>query len=63
MGSITIRIPEGIGGAVRERDAEFTEFFRAEYPGLVRTLYLVTRDREQARDIAQEAFIQLFARW
>lgn len=63
MGSITLRIPEGIGGAVRERDAEFTEFFRAEYPGLVRTLYLVTRDREQARDIAQEAFIQLFARW
>jgi RNA polymerase sigma factor (sigma-70 family) len=62
MGSITIRIPKRIGG-VRQRDAEFTEFFQAEYPRLVRTLYLVTRDREQARDIAQEAFIQLLARW
>jgi RNA polymerase sigma factor (sigma-70 family) len=62
MGSITLRVPKGIGG-MRDRDAEFTEFFEAEYPGLVRTLFLVTRDREQARDIAQEAFIQLFARW
>jgi DNA-directed RNA polymerase specialized sigma24 family protein len=63
MGAITVRARRGIDGAVGERDAEFTEFFRAEYPGLVRALYLVTRDREQARDIAQDAFIQLFARW
>jgi RNA polymerase sigma factor (sigma-70 family) len=63
MGAITVRARRGIDGAVGERDAEFTAFFRAEYPGLVRTLYLVTRDKEQARDVAQEAFIQLFARW
>jgi len=62
MGSITIRVTKGID-AVSERDAGFTAFFRSEYPGLVRTLFLVTRDREQARDIAQEAFVQLFARW
>lgn len=46
-----------------ERDAQFTGFFRDEYPRLVRTLFLVVRDAEQARDIAQDAFVQLFARW
>jgi RNA polymerase sigma-70 factor (ECF subfamily) len=44
-------------------DAEFTGFFRAEYPALIRSLYLIVRDREQARDLAQEAFVQLFSRW
>jgi RNA polymerase sigma-70 factor, ECF subfamily len=63
MGAITVRARRGIDGAVSERDAEFTAFFRAEYAGLVRTLFLITRDREQARDMAQEAFAQLFARW
>jgi len=62
MGSITIRV-KGLAGAVSDRDAGFTAFFRAEYPALVRTLFLITHDREQARDIAQDAFVQLFARW
>ena len=62
MGSITIRA-KGIGGAVSERDAGFTAFFRAEYPAVVRTLYVVVHDRELARDIAQDAFVQLFVRW
>lgn len=63
MGSITIRAKEGIAGAVSDRDAGFTTFFRTEYPGVVRTLYLIVHDREQAQDIAQDAFVQLFARW
>lgn len=63
MGSIAIRISERIGRAVPDSDAAFTEFFRAEYPSLVRMLYLVVHDRELARDIAQDAFVQLFARW
>jgi RNA polymerase sigma factor (sigma-70 family) len=62
MGSITIRV-KGLAGAVSDQDAGFIAFFRAEYPGLVRTLFLVTHDREQARDIAQDAFVQLYARW
>jgi RNA polymerase sigma-70 factor (sigma-E family) len=44
-------------------DAEFTAFFQAEYPALIRSIYLIVRDREQARDIAQDAFVQLFSRW
>jgi DNA-directed RNA polymerase specialized sigma24 family protein len=63
MSSITLRLKEGGEGVVNELDADFTAFFRAEYPALVRSLYLVLHDREQARDIAQDAFVQLFARW
>lgn len=63
MGSITIRATERIARAVSERDEGFTTFFRNEYPSLVRTLYLVVHDRELARDLAQDAFVQLFARW
>ena len=44
-------------------DAEFAGFFEAEYPALIRSMYLIVRDREQARDIAQDAFVQLFSRW
>lgn len=44
-------------------DAEFAGFFQAEYPALIRSIYLIVRDREQARDIAQDAFVQLFSRW
>lgn len=49
--------------AVAGPDAEFVGLFQAEYPALVRSMYLIVRDREQARDIAQEAFVQLFTRW
>jgi RNA polymerase sigma factor (sigma-70 family) len=63
MSSITMRLREGTTGAVAERDAEFAWFFRTEYEAVVRTMYLIVHDRELARDIAQEAFIQLFARW
>jgi len=44
-------------------DAEFDAFFQVEYPALVRSMYLIVHDREQAKDIAQEAFVQLFTRW
>jgi RNA polymerase sigma-70 factor (sigma-E family) len=45
------------------QDAEFAALFQAEYPALIRSMYLIVRDREQARDLAQEAFVQLFSRW
>jgi RNA polymerase sigma-70 factor, ECF subfamily len=63
MSLITMRLREGTTGAVAERDAEFAWFFRTEYEAVVRTLYLIVHDREQARDIAQDAFVQLFTRW
>lgn len=63
MNPIAIRAVEGSARYMGERDAEFTAFFRREYPKLVRSLFLVVHDVEHARDLSQEAFIQLFDRW
>jgi RNA polymerase sigma-70 factor (sigma-E family) len=50
-------------GAMQDRDFEFTWFFQAEYPQVVRTVLLIVRDAGQAEDVAQEAFLALYARW
>jgi RNA polymerase sigma-70 factor (ECF subfamily) len=50
-------------GAETGAEADFVGLFRAEYPPLVHSIYLIVHDREQARDIAQEAFVQLFTHW
>jgi RNA polymerase sigma-70 factor (ECF subfamily) len=42
---------------------EYAAFYRAEFPHVVRTSYLIVHDRERAEEIAQEAFIQLLAHW
>ena len=49
--------------APRARDDEFTWFFHAEYPQVVRTVHLILRDPGLAEDVAQEAFLTLYARW
>jgi RNA polymerase sigma-70 factor (ECF subfamily) len=41
----------------------YTWFFRAEFPKVVRTVYVILHDRGGAEDIAQEAFVQLLPRW
>src|SRR6187397_343999 len=48
--------------AVRFED-EYAAFYRAEFPQVVRTSYLIVHDRERAEEIAQEAFIQLLVHW
>lgn len=49
----------------READADsaFGWLFRDEYAQIVRTAYLMLGDRAAAEDVAQEAFIRLYARW
>jgi RNA polymerase sigma-70 factor (ECF subfamily) len=42
---------------------DYAAFYRAEFPQVVRTSYLVVHDRERAEEIAQEAFIQLLVHW
>jgi DNA-directed RNA polymerase specialized sigma24 family protein len=49
---------EGAAGA----DA-FTWFFRAEFPAVVKTVWLVVHDRGRAEEIAQDAFVQLLQHW
>jgi RNA polymerase sigma-70 factor (ECF subfamily) len=44
-------------------DVEFTAFFLAEYPRMVRTVYLVVHDHGHAEEIAQDAFLQLLDHW
>ena len=45
------------------RESSYTALFRAEYPMVLRSVFLVTRDRGRAEDITQEAFAKLYAHW
>jgi RNA polymerase sigma-70 factor (ECF subfamily) len=53
------------GGAqgMSKRELEYAWMFRAEFPAVVRTVFLIVHDRGTAEDIAQEAFIQLLRHW
>ena len=46
-----------------ERDESFERLCRVEYPAVVRTAYLITGDREEASDVAQEALARAYERW
>jgi RNA polymerase sigma factor (sigma-70 family) len=41
----------------------FEGFFQDEYERLGRALYLVTGDRTEAEDVAQEAMVRVYERW
>lgn len=42
---------------------DFEEFFREEYPGLVRALFLLVPDRQESEELAQEAMARAYERW
>jgi RNA polymerase sigma-70 factor (ECF subfamily) len=42
---------------------EFEWVFRSAYPSVLRTAYLVTRDRGRAEEVTQDAFLRLYERW
>jgi RNA polymerase sigma-70 factor, ECF subfamily len=44
-------------------EPEFGALFRAEFPVVAHTVFLMLGDREAARDVTQEAFIQLLSHW
>lgn len=44
-------------------ELEFEHLCRVEYQSIVRASYLITLDREAARDVAQETFLQLYLHW
>ena len=46
-----------------EAESAFAWLFREEYPAIVRTAQLMLGDRAAAEDVAQEAFVRLYARW
>jgi RNA polymerase sigma-70 factor (ECF subfamily) len=45
------------------RATGFEELVHAEHPGLYGALCLITRDRGEAEDLVQEAFLQVWERW
>jgi RNA polymerase sigma-70 factor (ECF subfamily) len=45
------------------RAEAFAALYRLEFPRLVRTLTVITRDLELAKEIAQEAFIKTYSKW
>jgi RNA polymerase sigma-70 factor, ECF subfamily len=46
-----------------DREAGFERLCRDEYAAVVRAAWLITGDREEAVDIAQEAFARAYERW
>ena len=46
-----------------DRREAFERLCRDEYAAVVRTAWLVTGDREEAVDIAQETFVRAYERW
>src|SRR5436190_15165458 len=64
-GWTTMAILQGrVGGQlIGVSDAEFEWLFREESPAVLRTVFLICHDEEQARDITQEAFVQLLRHW
>ena len=44
-------------------ELEYAWFFRAEFPMVLRTVFLILGDRGKAEDVTQEAFIQLLSHW
>jgi RNA polymerase sigma factor (sigma-70 family) len=51
------------GGRVRDAEADYSWFYRREYPHVVRTVFLILHDRQRAEDVAQDSFVQLYAHW
>ena len=45
------------------RVATFSDFYRAEFPRVVRAVGLITRDVGVAQEVTQEAFIKTYAKW
>lgn len=46
-----------------DREREYEWFFRTEFSPVLRTVFLILRDRGLAEDIAQDAFMQLYTHW
>jgi DNA-directed RNA polymerase specialized sigma24 family protein len=44
-------------------EISFEEFFRENRDELFRALWLLTRNRHEAEEIAQDAFVRLLERW
>jgi RNA polymerase sigma-70 factor (ECF subfamily) len=51
------------GAWTADEEVAYADFYVAWFRRVVRTAYLVTRDRVAAEDVAQDAFVELYLRW
>jgi RNA polymerase sigma factor (sigma-70 family) len=42
---------------------DFEEFYRAEFPGLVRAMFLLVPEPHEAEELAQDAMVRVYERW
>ena len=46
-----------------EQPAQFEEFFHLERDRLFRVMFVITKNRQEAEDLSQEAFVRVWERW
>jgi RNA polymerase sigma-70 factor (ECF subfamily) len=46
-----------------QAEVAYAWLFREEFPAVVRSVFLILHDRQDAEDVAQEAFTQLLVHW
>ena len=46
-----------------DRERDYDRLFAAEYPAVVRSVYLIVQDGARAEDVTQDAFVQLLRHW
>ena len=51
------------GDAMEAEQADFADFFRAEYQTLLRAMYLISGSRDEAEELAQGAFVKALEHW
>jgi DNA-directed RNA polymerase specialized sigma24 family protein len=57
------RVTEDSAMAAEEDPSMFEPFFAQHQGDLFAAMWLVTRDRQQAKEIAQDSFLRLCPRW
>jgi len=62
---VTLTVADSVGrlATVRTQEEEFTAFYTGHYPELAGYCWSLTRDRELAHDLTQEAFARMVSRW
>ena len=46
-----------------DEQASFEEFFHSERDRLFRVMFVITKNRQEAEDLSQEAFVRVWERW
>ena len=64
MDEVTVTASEHRGGVgAADRAEHFEAFFEQHHERLFRALWLLTRNRQEAEEVMQDAFLRLWERW